>query len=73
MPKPPLLKEILRGLKENGFVFVSQNGSHAKFRSKTKPVRTVILPIHGKEVPYGTFTSILRQASLTEEEFFGRE
>ncbi|MEK7108148.1 MAG: hypothetical protein AAB898_00580 [Patescibacteria group bacterium] len=27
------------------------------------------MPIHGKEVPYGTFRSILRQSGLKESDF----
>jgi len=30
---------------------------------------TAIIPIHGKEIQYGTFRSILRQSGLTEENF----
>jgi len=53
-------------LQEKGFFFVSQKGSHAKFR---KGELTVIVPMHGKETPYGIFRSILRQSKLTEGDF----
>ena len=33
------------------------------------PTLTVIVPIHEKEIRYGTFRSILRQSRLTEEDF----
>ena len=69
MPKPFSLKRVLEVLKNKGFFFVSQKGSHAKFRKKGSPILTAIIPIHGKEIPYGTFRSILRQTNLTEEEF----
>ncbi|MDD2656420.1 MAG: type II toxin-antitoxin system HicA family toxin [Patescibacteria group bacterium] len=69
MPKPILLKYILEVLKQKGFFLISQKGSHAKYRKKGKITLNVIVPIHGKEVPYGTFRSILRQANLTEEDF----
>jgi len=68
MPKPVSLKVILKVLEIKGFFFVSQKGSHAKYRNSSDPVRTVIVPIHGREIPYGTFRSILRQANLTEED-----
>lgn len=45
---------------------VSQRGSHAKFK---KNQHMVIVPLHGKEVPYGTFRSIVRQANLEEGDF----
>ena len=66
MPKPVLMRIIITVLLAQGFVLVSQKGSHAKFR---KGKLTVIVPKHGKEVPYGTFTSILRQSFLREEDF----
>jgi predicted RNA binding protein YcfA (HicA-like mRNA interferase family) len=50
----------------NGFVFVSQRGSHAKFK---KGSRIVIVPSPKKEIPMGTFRSIIRQSGLTHEEF----
>lgn len=68
MPKPFPLKRLLEVLKEKGFFFVSQKGSHAKYRKNCSPALTVIVPMHGKEIPYGTFRSIIRQANLTEDE-----
>ena len=73
MPKPYPLRLILKVLLKKGFFFVSQNGSHAKYRSHRNPQLTVIIPTHGKEVLYGTFRSILRQAKLTEEDFKNKE
>ena len=70
MPSPVLLRLILKVLQKKGFFFVSQVGSHAKYRKLGKPTLTVIIPIHGKGVPYRTFRSILRQAKLSEGEFF---
>ena len=69
MPKPYSLRLILKILKDSGFYFVSQTGSHAKYRKNENPVLTVIVPIHGKEIQHGTFKSILRQANLTKEDF----
>jgi predicted RNA binding protein YcfA (HicA-like mRNA interferase family) len=69
MPRPILLKIVLRVLLAHGFFFVSQNGSHAKYRKPGHPSRTVIVPIHGKEIPYGTFRSILRQSGMALEDF----
>jgi len=69
MPKPYPLRKVLKVLEDKGFFFVSQNGSHAKYRCKHNPDLTVIIPLHGKEILYGTFRSILRQANLIEEDF----
>ncbi len=73
MPKQYTLKIILNVLQSKGFFFISQSGSHAKYRSNSTPPLTVIVPIHGKEVPYGTFRSILRQAKLKEDDFLKRK
>lgn len=54
-----------------GFEFVSQKGSHRKFRGPTG--RIVIVPMH-KEIAIGTLKSILRQAGMAPEnvdKYFG--
>lgn len=70
MPRPIPLKDVLTALKKEGFCFVSQKGSHAKYRKSGSNIRTVIVPMHGKEIPHGTFRSILRQAGISEADFF---
>ncbi|MCX6806813.1 MAG: type II toxin-antitoxin system HicA family toxin [Candidatus Berkelbacteria bacterium] len=69
MPKLYSSKYILRVLNAKGFVFVSQKGSHIKLRKLSKQTLTVIVPADRKEIPRGTFSSILRQSKLTEEDF----
>lgn len=69
MPKPVLLSLILRTLKERGFFFVRQKGSHARFRKIGNPTRNVTIKISEKEIPYGTFQSILLQSGLKEIDF----
>lgn len=60
-------KEIIKVLIENGFSLVSQRGSHKKFK---KGERIVIVPDPKKEIPRGTFSSILRQSGLDKNCFF---
>ena len=62
-------KQIIKVLQKRGFVYISQKGSHAKFRKTGSPTLTVIVPAGRKEIPFGTFKSILRQANLTEDSF----
>lgn len=69
MPKPYSLRLVVKVLENKGFFFVSQAGSHAKYRKPGIPTLTIIVPIHGKEIPHGTFRSILRQANLSESDF----
>ena len=70
MPKPIKLRIVIRVLQEKGFFFVSQKGSHAKFRKDGNPTRTVIVKMAKKEIPHGTFQSILFQSELKEKDFF---
>ena len=69
MPKLFSSQTIVKVLLANGFVFVSQKGSHTKYRKEGEPTLTVIVPANRKEIPYGTFRSILRQANLKEIDF----
>ncbi|MCU0288014.1 MAG: type II toxin-antitoxin system HicA family toxin [Acidobacteria bacterium] len=59
-------KHIIKILENHGFIFVSQKGSHKKFR---KSLSTVIVPDPRKEIPMGTFHSILKQSNLKPEDF----
>jgi predicted RNA binding protein YcfA (HicA-like mRNA interferase family) len=62
-------QELVRTLEREGFGFVSQRGSHVKYRRRGAPTLTVILPAGRKQVPRGTFRSILRQSGLAESAF----
>ena len=63
MPMKP--KQMVRLLKKNGFVEVSQSGSHLKMCNMING-RIVIVPIHPRELKKGTEESILKQAGLKE-------
>lgn len=69
MPKLYSSSYIIKILLKFGFIFVSQKGSHAKYRKEGNPTLTVIVPMERKEIPIGTFRSILRQAQLKEDNF----
>jgi predicted RNA binding protein YcfA (HicA-like mRNA interferase family) len=73
MPRPIPLKNVIKVLNKQGFFFVSQKGSHAKFRKLGEPVRTVIVKMSKKEIPYGTFQSILLHSGLEENDFRDRK
>lgn len=62
-------KYVIKVLEKQGFVFISQKGSHLKYRRHGIVIITVIIPANKKEIPYGTFRSILRQSQLKEENF----
>ncbi|MFZ2226593.1 MAG: type II toxin-antitoxin system HicA family toxin [Candidatus Moraniibacteriota bacterium] len=69
MPKLYSSSEIIKVLQKRGFVYISQKGSHAKFRKTASPTLTAIVPAGKREIPFGTFRSILRQANLSEDDF----
>jgi len=69
MPKLYSSKNIVATLERNGFFFVSQKGSHMKFHKDGSEKLTVIVPANRREIPYGTFKSILRQSKLIEDNF----
>ncbi|SHM06578.1 type II toxin-antitoxin system HicA family toxin [Mucilaginibacter sp. OK098] len=69
MPKLYSSSYILKVLGDHGFIFISQKGSHVKLRKTDTITLTVIVPANRKEIPIGTFRSILRQSALTEGDF----
>lgn len=70
MPKLYSSRKIAEVLKKHEFSFVSQRGSHGKFRKRNgKGILTVIVPMSKKEIPQGTFRSIIRQSNLSKEDF----
>jgi len=58
--------QIIKTLLKFGFYFVSQRGSHQKYQ---KEGMTVIVPSPRKEIPTGTFRSIVRQSGLSMNDF----
>ncbi len=69
MPKLYSSNEIIKVLESRGFIFISQKGSHIKYRKYGQATLTVIIPAHKKQIPMGTFKSIVRQSGLTKEDF----
>jgi len=70
MPKRHSSSHIIKTIEANGFYFVCQKGSHAKYRKfENGKVITVIVPTPDKEIPVGTFRSIVRQSKLNVSDF----
>jgi len=69
MPKLYSSSHILKVLESHGFIYISQKGSHIELRKHRDITLTVIVPANRKEIPVGTFHSILRQSALTEGDF----
>ncbi|WP_288946156.1 type II toxin-antitoxin system HicA family toxin [uncultured Porphyromonas sp.] len=58
------VKDVIRLLESNGFVFVSQRGSHRKFKEVGHEFHVIIAGRESDEVPKGTLNNILKQAGL---------
>jgi predicted RNA binding protein YcfA (HicA-like mRNA interferase family) len=66
MPKLFSSSHIISVLLKHGFYEVSQSGSHKKFHNG---VCTAIVPAGKREIPIGTFFSIVRQSGLLKDDF----
>jgi predicted RNA binding protein YcfA (HicA-like mRNA interferase family) len=62
------VKEILKILKDDGWVKVRQRGSHIQFKHSTKK-GLVTVSFHGltDEIAPGTLSSILKQSQISLE------
>lgn len=61
MPMTP--REMIKLLKQNGFVVISQNGSHVKLKNEATGKQTTV-PYHSKSLKKGLEQAILKQAGL---------
>ena len=63
-------EQVIRALKRGGFYIHQTVGSHVQMKHPTKPGR-VTIPYHKRfDMPKHIVKSIVRQAGLTNKEFF---
>lgn len=60
-------KEIIKILERKGFVLDRTKGSHSIYRLPDGSKR-VVVPLHNRDLPKGTFHAILKQAGIDKEE-----
>lgn len=61
--------DLLRVVKEFGFVAQKQKGSHLHLKRATDK-RRITIPVHkGRDIPKGTLTAILKDAGISIEDF----
>lgn len=60
---PMTSKQMVKLLNDNGFNFERQKGSHAIYVNKMTN-KTVIVPMHSKDLKKGTEQQILKDAGL---------
>ena len=61
------VREVIRMLERDGWMQVTQRGSHRQFKHPTKPGRVTVAGNLGAELAPGTLGNILRQAGLRQE------
>jgi predicted RNA binding protein YcfA (HicA-like mRNA interferase family) len=58
------VRDVLDRLSEDGWIQVSQRGSHRQLEHPTKPGKVTVPGKMSDDLPPGTLKSILRQAGL---------
>jgi predicted RNA binding protein YcfA (HicA-like mRNA interferase family) len=56
--------DVLRLLREDGWLLVATRGSHRQFKHPSKPGRVTVAGKPGDDLAAGTLASILKQATL---------
>lgn len=63
-------REVVRALQRAGFLIIGTTGSHVHLKHPARPGR-VTIPYHARfDLPKHIVKSIVRQAGLTNKEFF---
>lgn len=52
-----VVKKVVKALEADGWIFISQKGSHMKFKKEEK---VCIVPNHKGDIPKGTLTQIVK-------------
>lgn len=56
-----VVKKVIKALENDGWVFVSQKGSHMKYKKDNK---VCIVPNHKGDIPKGTLSQIVRSTGI---------
>lgn len=56
-----VVKKVVKKLETDGWVLVSQKGSHMKFKKEGK---VCIVPNHKGDIPKGTLSQIIRSTGI---------
>lgn len=56
-----VVKKVIKALENDGWVLVSQKGSHMKFKKANK---VCIVPNHNGDIPKGTLSQIVRSTGI---------
>lgn len=62
-------REVEQVLRQYGFVFISQKGSHRKWRHPDTGLQVVVPEHGGRVLPLGTLRNIFLNANIPESEW----
>jgi len=69
MPIRLTSKQVIKILQHHGFICISQNGSHQKWKNKNTGSITIV-PYHSdKQLPIGTLFSIIKASGIDKTDF----
>jgi predicted RNA binding protein YcfA (HicA-like mRNA interferase family) len=60
------VREVIKLIESDGWYLVRTKGSHRQFKHPEKAGTVTVFGNPGKEMPPGTFNSVLKQARLKE-------
>lgn len=66
------VRDVLRLLRQHGWVQVGQEGSHRQLKHSGRPGKVTVSGKPGDDLAAGTLQSILRQAGLTRQDLRSR-
>jgi len=68
--KPINAQQVIKILRENGFMLSRQKGSHMIWKNPKSGI-IVPVPLHGKSkpIPIGTLIAIIKQSKIPKEKF----
>jgi predicted RNA binding protein YcfA (HicA-like mRNA interferase family) len=61
------LRDVIKRIEADGWVQVSQEGSHRQYKHPTKKGRVTVAGKPGSEPPTGTVKNIFKQAQIEEK------
>jgi len=68
--KPINAQQVIKILRENGFMLSRQKGSHMIWKNPKSGI-IIPVPLHGKSkpIPIGTLIAIIKQSKIPKEKF----
>ena len=60
------VRDVIKLIQDDGWYLVRTKGSHRQFKHPQKPGAVTVSGNLGKEMPPGTFNSVLKQAQIKE-------